>query len=83
MKVHFMVLIFSFMFICSFVWSVGRWEDAMMLSLFLAGLFACLEAPRWHLNHGDVLGRFFSYLIHKFLLMFVMIFALVYFRYLG
>ncbi|KAK3591183.1 hypothetical protein CHS0354_029037 [Potamilus streckersoni] len=60
-------------------WSVGRWEDAAILSLWLSLLFACLEAPHVVHNHNSF-THFFFHTLHKFSIMFVMICVLVYFR---
>lgn len=60
-------------------WSVGRWEDAAILSCFLTLVYMTLQAP--HIVHNsNSFSHCFAHSVHKFCVMFVMLFALVYFR---
>ncbi|KAL5021857.1 hypothetical protein ScPMuIL_001012 [Solemya velum] len=49
-------------------WSVGGWEDAAMLSMWLALLYACLEAPHCVCN-ANSFSHFFFHTLHKFCIM--------------
>ncbi|KAK3089088.1 hypothetical protein FSP39_000645 [Pinctada imbricata] len=69
-------------FIVDSVWSVGRWEDAFVLALAIGLIYACLEGP--HVVHNSrSFSWFFFHAVHKFLVIFVIIMALMYFRHLG
>ncbi|XP_071117628.1 uncharacterized protein [Haliotis cracherodii] len=60
-------------------WSVGRWEDAAILSCFLTLVYMTLQAP--HIVHNsNSFSHCFAHSVHKFCVMFVMLLALVYFR---
>ena len=63
-------------------WSISRWEDAFVLALTLAAIYGCLEGP--HMVHDSrSCSWFFFHTVHKFLVVFVIAMALVYFSYLG
>ncbi|XP_011423275.1 uncharacterized protein LOC128166667 [Crassostrea angulata] len=75
-------LVIAVKFIMDSFWSVSRWEDAFVLALTLAAIFGCLEGP--HMVHDSrSFSWFFFHTVHKFLVVFVIAMALVYFSYLG
>ncbi|XP_064606602.1 uncharacterized protein LOC135471338 [Liolophura sinensis] len=61
-------------------WSVGGWQEALILSLWLSLFFVCLEGPHTVHNSLDTLSHFSGHVAHKFTLIFVMILSLVYFK---
>ncbi|XP_060074572.1 uncharacterized protein LOC132554282 [Ylistrum balloti] len=76
------LLVVLLKFVTDQFYPIGRWEDGVMLSLFFALMYAALEAPHCVHNHRSF-SWFFFHTIHKFLVCFVVVFALFYFRYLG
>jgi len=68
-------------FIIDNFWSISKWEDAMFLSLWLALLFVCLQAPHV-VHHSDSAYYCFVHALHKFSILFATSFCLVHFRHL-
>ena len=59
--------------------SVNGWESAAILAMWLSLIYLALEAPhRVHDHHSG--SWFFGHALHKFAVLFVMIFALFHFR---
>ncbi|KAL8582940.1 hypothetical protein ACOMHN_006484 [Nucella lapillus] len=60
-------------------WQVSNIEDAVILSVWVALLYFCLEGPHVIHNAGSF-SRFFFHALHKLSVAFVMVWALVYFK---
>jgi len=62
-------------------WSIRKWQDAAILSMWLSLVFACLQAPHEvHLSSDSSVAAFLYHVIHKILLMTVMTLSLFYFE---
>ncbi|XP_052273400.1 uncharacterized protein LOC127873564 [Dreissena polymorpha] len=73
------VLVVILKWIIDHYFSVHGWKDSAILALWLAAIYATLEAPHVVHDHHS-LSYFFAHALHKFAVLFVMIFSLHHFR---
>ncbi|XP_052777574.1 uncharacterized protein LOC128214909 [Mya arenaria] len=59
--------------------TIRSWEDAAILAMWLALVYLTLEAPHVVHDHRSF-SYFFVHALHKFAVLFVMIFALFHFK---
>ncbi|XP_045160503.1 uncharacterized protein LOC123525482 [Mercenaria mercenaria] len=73
------VLVVVIKWIMGQYFTIRNWEDAAILAFWLSLIFFALEAPHVVHDHRS-LSYFLGHWLHKFCVLFVMIFALFYFR---
>nr|KAG5705873.1 hypothetical protein BaRGS_030763 [Batillaria attramentaria] len=72
-------LVIMLKFVTENYWRISTWEDALFLAVWVALLYFCLEGP--HVVHNArSFSWFFFHAVHKLAVVFVMLFALVYFK---
>lgn len=73
------VLVVILKWIMTQYFTIRNWEDAAVLALWLSLIYFTVEGPHVIHNHRSF-SHFFVHALHKFVVLFVMIFALFHFR---